>query len=351
MGSDRTERVRVGIAGLGRSGWDIHCRLLEPLAEKYQIVAVFDRLEDRRKEAADRFGCATYDSFDRLAGDENVELVIVAMPSHLHAKCSIEALEAGRDVVCEKPMAASLAEADEMLAARDRTGRLLTIFQNRRYEPVFCKVREITESGILGRIVEIKSSMHGFARRWDWQTLQKYGGGTLRNTGPHVLDQVLTLLGDDTPEVFCHLECAVTSGDAEDHVKILLKAPNGPLADIEITSVCAYAQERWLVMGTRGTLRSDGSGLVWQYFDPAGMPERPVDEQPTADRSYNREEIPWQEDRWEAPEGTSWNLFYDDLYRALREGAPLVIRPEQVRLQMAVIDECLRQSLPERKFD
>jgi len=105
------------------------------------------------------------------------------------------------------------------------------------------------------------------------------------------------------------------------------------------------------VMGTRGTLKSDGSGLVWKYFDPAGMPERPVDEQPTAGRDYNREEIPWQEDRWEAPGGTSWNLFYDDLYRTLREDAPLVIRPEQVRLQMAVIDECLRQSLPERKFD
>jgi len=350
MKSTQTKTVAVGVAGLGRSGWDIHCALLAPMTDKYRIAAVFDGQAPRRDEAMARFGCRAYDSYDALLADGEVELVIVAMPSHLHAEYSIRALEAGKAVVCEKPMATNLADADRMLAAARKSGHLLTVFQNRRYDPVFLKVKEVIASGKLGRIVEIKMTSHHFARRWDWQTLQKYGGGTLRNTGPHLLDQALDLIGEREPQVFCRMECVLTSGDAEDHVKLILAVPNGPLVDLEITSACAYPQEHWLVMGSQGTLAGSDKSLRWKYFDPRDLPPRPVDERPTPDRSYNRETIPWKEETWESPTGSRWGQFYDDLYQTLHTGAPLVVRPETVRRQMAIIEECFRQSRPPVRF-
>jgi len=340
------EAIKVGIAGLGRSGWNIHKKLLTQLPEMFKIVAVLDGKPERRKEAEKELGCRSYSEYSDLLSDEEVELMVVAMPSHLHAPWTIQALEAGKDVVCEKPMATCLADADKMIEAAKRTGRLLTIFQNRRYSDDFLKVKEVIGSGKLGRIVMIRMCVHSFSRRWDWQTLKEYGGGSLNNTGPHFLDQALQLMGDVEPKVFCHLERTLTSGDADDHVKVILQAEGAPMIDLEITSCCAYPRDTWLVMGTSGGLTGTPKMLRWKYVDWSKMPPRPVDREPTPDRSYNREDLIWEpEEVWEASKepGPGQIQFYRDLYATMRQGKPLAITPESVRKQIAVLEECHRQ--------
>ena len=345
-------RVSVGIAGLGRSGWDIHARAFAELADKYRVLAVFDPVEERRLEAVDKFGCKAYSDFDSLTGDDEVELAVIATPSYLHAPQAISALKARKKVVCEKPMATSLAEADDMIETARDTGGLLTIFQNRRYDPDFLELREVIESGKLGRIVLVKISSHSFGRRWDWQTLRKLGGGELRNNGAHAIDQALQLFGQEEPNVFCDLQRTLTLGDAEDHVKIILKGPQSPTIDIEITRACAYPQNRWLVMGTRGGLAGSTSSLKWRYFDPNDLPSRQVITESTPDRSYNWEEIPWKEETWEVSENyVSGRLtFYEELYNTLRHGAPLAVTPESVRRVMWVIEECYESQSGNRRI-
>jgi scyllo-inositol 2-dehydrogenase (NADP+) len=338
------EKIKVGIAGLGRSGWNIHTFWLSQLPEFYQIVAVCDPIEKRRKEAEEKFKCKTYENFDEFVKNEEIELVIVATLSNLHREHTIKALKSGKNVVCEKPMAENLKDADAMIETAKQTGKLLTIFQNRRYEPDFLKVKEIVDSGILGKVVMIKMLQHTFGRRWDWQTLKKYGGGLLRNWGPHVIDQALQLFGNkEEPEIFCHLEKTLTLGDAEDHVKLILKGKFSPMIDIEITSCCCYPSEYWLVMGTSGGLKGNSKKLIWKYFNPSDLPERKVEETPTSDRSYNREEIPWKEEKiWEmSNEDSKYPLnFYKDLFETIRNKKPLKITPESVRRVMWVIEKC-----------
>ena len=335
-------RVSVGIAGLGRSGWGIHARAFAELADKYRVLAVFDPIEERRLEAVHKFACKAYSDLDQLIGDDEIELAVIATPSYLHAPQTIKALKARKKVVCEKPMAPSLTEADDMIEVAGNTGSLLTIFQNRRYDPDFLKLREVIESGKLGRIVLVKISSHSFGRRWDWQTLKKLGGGELRNTGPHAIDQALQLFGQEEPKVFCDLQRTLTLGDAEDHVKIVLKGPQSPTIDIEVTRACAYPQNRWLVMGTRGGLAGNTSSLEWRYFDPNDLPSRQVATEPTPGRSYNWEEIPWKEETWEVSANymSGALAFYEELYNTLRHGAPLAVTPESVRRVMWVIERC-----------
>ena len=308
------------------------------------MAAVCDPDEGRLREARERIGCDAHAAFEDLLADPKVELVVVASPSHLHAEHTIQALRAGKAVVCEKPMAASLAEADAMIEAARQTGALLTVFQNRRYSPDFVKVREVIESGVLGRILLIRMAWHGFTRRWDWQTLKRFGGGTLNNTGPHAIDQALQFLGPAEPEIFCDMRLALTLGDAEDHVKVILKAPDAPLIDIEITSACAYPQEAWLVMGTQGGLTGTARHLRWRYLKPEELPERKLETAPMPDRSYNRDEIHWYEEEWHADVelGESWIGFYLDLYETIRNGAPLAVTPESARRVMWVIEQCHR---------
>lgn len=341
------KQIRVGIAGLGRSGWDIHARLLGPLQEQYQVVAVLDADANRRQEAIDRFDCQAYTDYAELIGDPAVELVVVSLPSFLHADSAIAAMQAGKHVVCEKPMATTLADADRMIAAAQETGKTLTIFQQRRYYPDFMQVKKVIDSGVLGRIVQIRLTESRFGRRWDWQTLQKFGGGSLNNTGPHFLDQALQLFGENYPEtVFCHLDRTLTLGDADDHVKLVFKGKDAPTIDIEISSACAYPGETWNVMGTQGGLAGSTKQLRWKWFDPAVQTSRVLDTKPTPDRSYNRDDLKWQEASWDAandPDPAPGEpAFYLDLYETIRNGQPLAITPQSVRRVMWLIEECHR---------
>lgn len=343
-----TDPIRVGIAGLGRSGWGIHCRLLEPLAEQFKIVSVFDQSLERLAEAKERFGATGYTTFDELIADDNVELVIVAMPSSLHAPMSMKALEAGKHVVCEKPMAGNVEDAEAMMAAAAASGKTLSIFQNYRYHPGYQKVKTIIDSGVLGRIVHIRIAYHGFARRWDWQTLKKFDGGSMNNTGPHPIDLALQLFGDAEPEVFCIRDKTLTLGDADDHLKLILHGEGSPTCEVEVTSACAYGQDQWLVMGTQGGLTGNGNVLKWKYFNPDELEARQVSEEPTADRSYCREELPLQEFEWDKEKDNTFpgeEAYYKDIFDCLRNGAEVPVTPASVLRQMKVM-ETARQLAP-----
>jgi len=335
--------IKVGIAGLGRSGWDIHANGLAQLPGQFAVVAACDPDPRRQREAEERLGCRACAGIAGLVADDEIELMVVATPSQLHAADTISALRSGKHVLVEKPMARSLAEVDEMIAVAEETGQILTVNQNYRYAADFRKVKEIVESGVLGRVVQIRIAVHQFRRRWDWQTLKAYGGGILNNHGAHVVDWVMRLIDDPDPEVFCHMETTpLYAGDAESHVKVILRPRNGPLVDIELTHACAYPQESWLVMGTQGSLTSDRRTIRWRYFDPEEAPPLVLDTRPTPDRSYNSEELPWREETWESDLDFVGDVqrLYRDLYATIREGAPLAITPESVRRQVVILEKC-----------
>ena len=137
---------------------------------------------------------------DRVAADVRPEIAVLATPPGNRADI-ISRLPDLKAVLVEKPLASSAAEVDGLIKTAAAKGRVLAPFQNRRYEPVFRKVQQVIDSGVLGRIVQIRMAVHAFARRWDWQTLKKFNGGSLTNTGPHFIDQALQLFGDATPDL------------------------------------------------------------------------------------------------------------------------------------------------------
>lgn len=335
--------IKAGIAGLGRSGWDIHADAIAALPDQFTLVAVCDPDVTRQEEATERFGCRAYADYADLVADDEIELMVVATPTQLHASHTVAALQRGMHVLVEKPMGKSLAEVDEMIAVAEDTGRILTVNQNYRYAADVQKVMEIIRSGVLGRILQIRIAVHQFRRRWDWQTLKCYGGGILNNYGAHMVDWAMLLIDDPDPDVFCHtVATPLYAGDADSHVKLILRPKSGPLVDVELTHACAYPQDNWLVMGTQGSLASDRRTIRWKYFDPAKVPPLVLDTRPTPDRSYNSEELPWHEESCQVAEdfGAWERQLYRDLYATLRQGAPLAITPQSVRRQVAILEKC-----------
>jgi predicted dehydrogenase len=348
--------VRVGIIGQGRSGRDIHAVYLATVPDRFRILAVADNLKDRCLRAQRDFGCESTQDYRDLLKRRDLDLVVNASFSHLHVPITREALKAGHNVLCEKPLARRAAEVDELIALSGKVGKLLAVFQQSRFAPYFRKVREIIDSGVLGRIVMIKIASNSFSRRWDWQTLREMNGGNLLNTGPHPLDQALMLFDPDLsmPEVWCRMDRAVTFGNAEDHVKLLLTSKDMPTIDLEISSCCAYPLYTYQVYGTRGGLTGNSSHIQWKCFDPARAPRRKLTRIPLPGPSYCSEKLPWVERTWDQPAEIAGlfrylsQKFYDNLHRALTRGTPLDVTPEQVRRQIAVIEECHRQNAPQR---
>ncbi len=345
-----TGRVRVGILGQGRSGRDIHAEWLCRCPEKYTIAAVSDLLRDRRDRAVREFGCDAYADYKDVLAREDVDLVVNALPSHLHTQSTVEAFRAGRHVVCEKPVAPSTGDFRRMVAASRRSDRILAPFQQSRYAPHFQQIRRVIDSGILGRIVQIRIAFNGFARRWDWQTLQEFKGGNLLNTGPHPMDQALCLLDWKKPAVQCIMDRTNTYGDAEDHVKVLLRRKGSPTIDLEISSCDAWSGDMYHVCGTRGGLAGGADGVRWRFYDPGASPKQRLTRTPLPGPSYCREELAWTEASWAPDEAEKdaftymSRAFYDHLYNVLKDGAQLFITPEQVAVQVAVMEECHRQN-------
>jgi len=350
-------QIRVAILGQGRSGRDIHGKNLLKFGDQYKVVAVSDPLEERRKRAEQEYeGCDTYSNYKDLMARNDIDLIVNATPSHLHAPITKEFLENGFNVLCEKPLARTAKEVDELIEASVKSGTVLAVFQQSRYAPAFQQVQQVIDSGVLGRIVQANIHYSNFARRWDWQTLQEFNGGNLLNTGPHPVDQALQLFGTTImPNINCFMDRTNTFGDAEDYVKLLLSGENKPVVEVEISSCNAYSDYTYLIQGTQGSLRGTITNLEWKYYIPADEPTRSVIREPYVDDngnpSYCRENLTWHEDSWGISEeagkdlfGTMTKEFYSMLYKTLTTGAGLEITPQEVRQQIAVIEECHRQN-------
>ena len=351
--------IRVGIAGQGRSGYDIHARWLREAKAQYQIVAVADQLPERRRDAEEQFGARAYADYRELIKSGGFDLFVNALPSFLHARGTVEALRAGYHVICEKPFGRTAADVDRMAAAAKAARRRVLPFQNSRFQPYFAKMLEVIRSGKLGKIVCIRSNWSGFGRRWDWQTFQKNQGGNLYNTGPHPMDHAVMLFGErETPRVFARMACNnAFGGDADDFTLVTLYGSQSPTIEVVISSYQAYPQgEQYNVSGTLGGMSGGQSGLKWKSFDPKKAPKQKMWKPWSDRRRYCGEELPWVEETWTPPEEfmkdpfqSLTRAFYNNIHDVLLKGAKPIVTVEQVRRQIAVMQECWRQNKLPRK--
>jgi len=346
--------LNVAIIGQGRSGRDIHGAQLSRDIERFRIAAVVDPLEDRRERAKREYGCDVFEHYAQLKSRKDLDLVVNSAPSRFHVPITLDLLNNGFNVLCEKPFARTTADVDRMIEASTRSGKLVAVFQQSRYAPYFRQVQDVIASRVLGETVQISIAFSGFSRRYDWQTLTSEIGGNLHNTGPHPLDQALQLFGgSEMPNVHCIMRNTVSYGDADDHTLLLLTREAGPIVHLEVSSCCTFPGPTYQVYGTRGGLKGDTKRLEWQYYDPRSAPGlklicTPISK-PDGTPSYCTDSLNWIKEEWNAPSGPGLfeymcNEYYSMLYNTLVDGAPLEITVNQVRRQIAVLEECRRQN-------
>ena len=343
------KKLRVAIIGQGRSGRNIHGAFyLSDDNTLFEVACVVDADEHRRALAKNDFPRAEIlADFRELFGRNDVDLVVNASYSEMHYPISKELLEHGFHVLCEKPFGRNREECETLMRIAKEKGCVLAVFHNTQEAPFYLHALETIHSGKLGEIKQISIFYNGFARRWDWQTLQKKLAGSVYNTGPHPIAMALGFLDfdDKTRVAFSKLDLALTSGDAEDYAKIILSAPGRPVIDMEISSIDAYNDFNLKIQGTRGTFKSTPGAYTMKYIVDGENPERPVQETFIHDDNW-RPLYCWEQLNAHEEQGTyQGNAFdvgtkaiYASVYRAITEGAPLSVTCEMAAQVIDVID-------------
>ncbi|MBO7148155.1 MAG: Gfo/Idh/MocA family oxidoreductase [Lentisphaeria bacterium] len=336
------KKVKVGIWGLGRAGAGMHTPEIGVHSDKLEIVAACDIDADRAKAYGEKHNVKVYTDPEEFLKDGNMELVAVATRSLDHLRHTRQAMEAGYAAIIEKPLAPSRKDAEILVELNKKYPGKLFCRQNRRFEPCFQHVREIINSGLLGKIHTIKLQRNNFSRRDDWQTLRANGGGQLCNWGPHLIDHALQFLNYEVESVWSKLSLIAALGDAEDCVKICIKGKNGCLVDIEIFDGNALSTNVYEVYGTRGALSStDEKDIKLRYVEPSyKLIKTPVNNgQPDGFIFADNAQIPWRRETiMTDPElKVNMNSFYGCVADSLLEGKAFPIKLEEA---LAVLEIC-----------
>ncbi len=341
-----SEKIKVGIWGLGRAGNGMHMGELLKFPDKFEIVAACDLCEGQIAAAKKTVPNAKYYTDPKLfLADPEIELISVATRSPDHVSHAIEAFKAGKKVMCEKPVAATVAEIEKLAAAEKSRPGSIFIRHNRRFEPAFNHAREIIASGKLGNVYEIKLCRHSFQWRADWQTLLDCGGGQLLNWGPHLIDQALQLLDAPVAEIWSDLKLIAAKGDAEDHIKIIFKGTNQRVVDVEISGGVAIPDPVYVIHGSRGTLMSfDEIRWKLKYMNPAVPLPQFEAERGNPDGFAHQATPVWIEDDLQVAPGNNeamWKI-WGHLYDTIRLGKPYPIRMEEAVAVVRVTEQVKR---------
>lgn len=263
--SQREKKLRFAIIGCGR----IARRHAEHIANVGRLAATCDVVVDRARELAERYGARDYSGHDEmLRSEKNLDVVAVCTPNGLHAQHTVAALRSGSHVLCEKPMAISVADCGSMIEAAERANRRLFIVKQNRFNPPVAAVKKLFEEGRLGKLYSIQLNCF-WNRNADyyqdsWRGTRELDGGTLYTQFSHFIDLIYWMVGDVKEALamvdnFAHRDTI----EFEDTGVVALRFHNGVLGTINFT-INAFDQNMegsLTLFAEKGTVKIGGQYL------------------------------------------------------------------------------------------
>ena len=325
--------VRIGLAGYGRGGRYFHAPLIGQ-AQECTLAGVLTRSPPRRAEvAADYPGLPAFGSLGELAA-AGIDAVVISTPLDTHEALVREAIALGLPAVCDKPFAPDAASARALVHEAERSGVLLTVYQNRRWDADFRTVRALLEAGAVGEVTGFESRMEQYPPPGGYSAT---GGGVLRDFGSHVADQALQLFG---PAAAVYAEVHLRPQDGfDDRFFLAVRHAGG---------VISHLHGDWTLPGAPGPrFRVTGRTGTFAVGSDDGQSERLLSGRTAEDdsfgtvpearwgRIYRGEDIPPQP---VPAERGRWSSFYSAFARAVRGTGPLPVDPRDAVATLEVLD-------------
>jgi scyllo-inositol 2-dehydrogenase (NADP+) len=328
----------IGFGGMG--GW--HARNITEKVQEIEVVGAWD-VSPEALAKAEEMGIKAYKSQKELLADDSIDIVTIATPNDFHKQIAIDAMNAGKGVVCEKPVTLNAAELEEIMYVAEKTGKLFSVHQNRRWDKDYLIIKNIIESGEIGKPYFIESRVQGSRRSMHgWRGHKLNGGGMVLDWCVHLLDQLMMMIDSPVVSVTAHL-FYLYSDEVDDNDKIMIRFENGISAVIEMSTNCLINHPRWHITCTDGTavvenwacegrimqLRTD-SAMEWAddiVYTEAG-PTRTMAPRP----KHTMEELP-------LPQVSSdWSEYYKNIAAVMDGKEELIVKPAECLRVMKVID-------------
>lgn len=247
----KENKIVYGLIGFGGMGkW--HTEILENVPE-IELAGIYDIKEEKRK-LEEEAGFHTYETEEAMLADESIDVILVATPNDTHRPIALRAMEAGKNVIVEKPATLSLKELTELEDMAGKTGQFLTVHQNRRWDEDLLTVREILKDQTMGEIFRIESRVHGSRGiPGDWRKEKAHGGGMVLDWGVHLFDQIFRLTGERRLKTVYATLTNVTNQEVDDGFTAVLRFEGGLEVLVEVGTNNFISLPRWYVLGENGS--------------------------------------------------------------------------------------------------
>jgi len=271
---DKARTIRTAVVGYGLAGSVFHAPLLAANAS-YSLDMVATSDAGRQATASSRLPGVEVvrDGAAVLGRATDLDLVVLATPPMTHYPLAKAALEAGLDVVVDKPFAVTSAEGRELVDLAQRLGRVLTVFHNRRWDGDFLTLRKLLAAQALGRVTRFESRFErwspAISKVWKARATAEDGGGVLFDLGSHLIDQAVQLFG---PATVLHAELAARRSDerADDDVFLALRHESGVTSHLAMNALCPQQAPRFRVLGSIGGFTKNGVDPQEPYLAAGG---------------------------------------------------------------------------------
>ncbi|NLM34694.1 MAG: oxidoreductase [Clostridiales bacterium] len=346
--------VHVGLIGFGLAGRVFHAPIISSVPG-LKLRKIFERKDENVAIIKEKYPqTIIVDNVESVFTDENIDLVVIASPNHLHYQLAKRALECGKNVVVEKPFTVTSYEAEELISLAMRNGKLITAFQNRRWDSDFRTVKKIIDGGLLGDIVEYEAHFDRFRNYFknNWREKNIPGSGILYDLGSHLIDQAVSLFGNPI-EVFGNLLIQRRGGEAVDNFEVILRYQDKKVT-LKSGMLVRQPLPHFIVLGSKGSFTKYGLDVQEENLKngntPANSPnwgKEPEDLWGFINSDINGTHIIGKVES----EPGDYRCFYENVYKAILGKEDLIVKPMQVLSTIKIIEMAIRSHTERRWVD
>jgi len=258
--------LNMGILGMGKMG-GFHAEWIQNNKDM-ELIATCKKRKDRIDEIRKKYGVDVYTDVDEFLKIKDLDFVVIVTTNEVHEELTLKAFEYGKHVIVEKPMSVNYESALRMVEASEKNKKHLFVHQSSRWDRDYLLVKEIIQSGLIGDVMEIQSNVTLCDEGWPawgidgmanpWRIKAESYGGMLLDWGPHLVDQLLQIMGKDLLGVYGVLQNGVWSEEVDDHFSAVLRFEDNVVCQIEASNDARIPLPRWYVVGTKGTINVTG---------------------------------------------------------------------------------------------